>query len=88
MKHNLMTAGQLFQNGYKVLIEIKKCVIHEKDAVKKIIGVVQMTRNRMFPIRIETCFSSQNFIAPLKNACTIVHQQSAIKSKIEDPSKQ
>ena len=88
MKYNLMSAGQLFQNGYKVHMEIKKCVIHEKDAVKKILAVVQMTRNRMFPIRIETCFSSQNFIAPVNNACTIVHQQSAVKRKIEDPSKQ
>ena len=31
-----MSVGQLIANDYKVLMENKKCVIHEKDESKKI----------------------------------------------------
>ena len=31
MKYNLMSVGQLIQNGYKVLMEFDKYTIHEKD---------------------------------------------------------
>ena len=87
MKHNFISVGQLIQNGYKVLMENDKCVIHERDGSKKLLAEVQMTKNRMFLLRIETCFSSQVSDAPPKHACTIVHQQSALRSMIEDPSK-
>ena len=78
MKHNLMSVGQLIHNGYKVLMENDKCVIHEKDGSKNLLATVQMTKNQMFPLRIETCFSSQVGVAP--------PTQSALKSVIEDPS--
>ena len=60
MNHNLMSVGQLIQNGYKVLMENDKCVIHEKDGSNRLLTVVQMTKNQMFPLRIETCFSSMH----------------------------
>ena len=41
----------------------------------------------MFPLRIETCFSSQVSVAPPKHACTLVYHQSALRSMIKDPSK-
>ena len=78
MKHNLMSIGQLIQNGYKVLMENDRCVIHEKDGSKNLLAVVQMKKNRMFPLKIETCFSSQVGAAP--------PTQSALRSVIEDPS--
>ena len=43
MKHNLMSIGQLIQNGYKVLMENGRCVNHEKDGSKNLLAVVQMT---------------------------------------------
>ena len=58
MKHNLMSIAQLIQNGYKVLMENDTCVIHEKDGSKNLLAVVQMTKNIIFSLRIETCFSS------------------------------
>ena len=64
MKQNLMNIGQLFQNGYKVLMENDKCVIQEKVGNKNLLAAVQMTKNIMFPLRIETCFSSQVGDAP------------------------
>ena len=53
-------------------------VFHEKDGSKNLVVVVQMTKNIMFPLRIETCFSSQVGAAPLV--------QLALRSVIEDPS--
>ena len=73
MKHNLMSVGQIIQNGYKLLIESDKCVIHEKDGSNRLLAVIQMIKNQMFPLRIETCFSSQFNVAPPKHAYTIVH---------------
>ena len=58
MKHNFMSIDQLIQNGYKVLMEYDKCLIHENDGSKNIIVVVQITKNRMFLLKIETFFSS------------------------------
>ena len=79
MKHNLMSIGQLIQNGYKVLMENDRCVIQEKDGSKNLLAAVQMTKNRMFPLRIKTCFSSQVGAAP--------PTQSALRSVIEDSSR-
>ena len=79
MKHKLMSIVQLIKNGYKVLMENVKCVIHEKDESKRILEIVQIIRNQMFPLKIETCFSSQIVVASLK--------QSTLRSVIEDPSR-
>ena len=60
-----------------MLVENDRCVIHEKDGSKNLLATIQMTKNRMFPLRIETCFSSQVDAAP--------PTQSALRSVIEDP---
>ena len=59
-------------------MENDKCVIHEKDGSRKILVAIQVTKNKMFPLRIETCFSSQVVTTP--------PTQSALRSVIEDPS--
>ena len=87
MKHNLMSIYKLIQNGYKVLKENDKCVIHEKDGSNRLLAAVQMKKNQMFPLRIETCLSSQVNVAPHKHACIVVHQKSSLRSMIEDLSK-
>ena len=61
-----------------MLMENDSCVIHEKDGSKNLLAAVQMTKNRMFPLRIETCFSSQVVAAP--------PTQLALWSVIQDPS--
>jgi hypothetical protein len=78
MKHNMMSIGKLMKNGYKVHMENDMCVIHEKDGSKHILPIVQLTKNKMFPLKIETCFSSQIIAASPK--------ESALRSLIEDPS--
>ena len=64
MKHNLMSIGQLIQNGYKVLMENDTCVIHENNGSKNLLVAVQMKKNKMFPLWIETCFSFQVGVVP------------------------
>ena len=86
MKKNL-SVGKLIQNRYKLLMQNNKCFIHEKDGSNRLLVAVQMRKNQIFPLRIETWFSSQASVAPPKNACTVVHQQSSLRSTIEDPSK-
>ena len=58
IKHNLMSVGKLIQNEYKVLMENDRCFIHEKDESNRLLAIVQMKKNQMFPLRIETCLSS------------------------------
>ena len=62
-----------------MLMDNDRCVIEEKDGSKNLLATVQMTKNKMFPLRIETCFSSQVGAAPLT--------QSALRSVIEYPSR-
>ena len=62
-----------------MLMENDKCVIQEKDGSKNLLAAVQMTKNRMFPLKIETCFSSQVVATP--------PTQLALRSVIEDPSR-
>ena len=54
------------------------CVIHEKDESRNILVAIQMTKNKMFSLKIETYFSSQVFATSPK--------QSALRSVIEDLS--
>ena len=87
MKHNLMSVGKIIQNTYKLLIKNDNCVIHEKDVSNRLLAVAKMKKNKMFLLRIETCFSSHVSVTPAKHVYTTVHQQSALKSIFEDPSK-
>ena len=60
-------------------IENDTCFIHEKHGSRNIVATIQMTKNKMFTLRIETCFSSQvDDVSPKKIALTSV---------IKDPSR-
>ena len=70
-----------------MLLESDECVIHEKYGSKKFVVAIQMMKNQMFPMKIETCFSPQSVVEPPKQVCTIVQKQKYFKSVIKDPSK-
>lgn len=53
LKHNLMSIGQLIQKGYRVYFKNKECTILDKFPSNQLIAKVQMTSNRMFPLRIK-----------------------------------
>ena len=56
MKHNLMSVGQLIQNGYKVLMENDRCVIHEKDGNNRLLTVAQMNKEPDVPFEDRDMF--------------------------------
>ena len=53
LKHNLLSVGQLCEKNYKVVFENKTCTIYDKNKGNRVITIVPMTRNRMFPLRFD-----------------------------------
>ena len=59
LKSNLLSAGQLQEKGYVNTIQKGACEIY--DLVRGAIAIVQMSSNRLFPLKIEsiqTCFKT------------------------------
>lgn len=52
MKHNLISIGQLMQNGYNVFFKNDVCTILDKPPSRQLIAKFQMTNNRIFPLKI------------------------------------
>ena len=52
MKCNLLSIGQLIQKGYNFFFEDDVCTIMDKSPIKQCIAQVNMTRNRMFPLKM------------------------------------
>lgn len=50
MKCNLLRIGQLIEKMYRVLFKNNVCTIIDKYSSKQLIGRVEMTKNRMFPL--------------------------------------
>ncbi|KAJ8644821.1 hypothetical protein MRB53_006569 [Persea americana] len=50
---NLISVGQLMQNGYLVLFDNGECCIREKKTGRKMISIM-MTKNHMFPLDLST----------------------------------
>ncbi|XP_059075013.1 uncharacterized protein LOC131875027 [Cryptomeria japonica] len=53
LKHNLMSIGQLIQKGYRIYFKNKECTILDKFPSNQLIAKVQMTSNRILPLRIK-----------------------------------
>jgi hypothetical protein len=60
LQHNLISIGQLLQKGYRIYFENGECLILDKKPSNRIIAKVKMTKNRMFPLRIQ----SEPFLEP------------------------
>ena len=60
-RHNLMSVGEMNEHGYRVIFEGSKCTILDKPPSKKIIAIVQMTKNRMFPLILGNVNLSQSY---------------------------
>lgn len=54
LKHNLISHGQLVQKGYKVIFENNVCTIFDKYPSNMIIAKIEMTRTRMYPLRVKS----------------------------------
>eukprot|EP00253_Pinus_taeda_P001749 PITA_01749 len=53
LNHNLLSVGQLCEENYKVVFQNKTCTIYDKNKGNRVIIVVPMPRNRMFPLRFD-----------------------------------
>ncbi|XP_074585493.1 uncharacterized protein LOC141841246 [Curcuma longa] len=51
LAHSLLSVGQLMMGGYAILFDNGACVITDKDSGQSIVNV-QMTENKMFPLKI------------------------------------
>ena len=60
LQHNLISIGQLVQKGYRIHFENGECVILDKRPNNRLIAKVEMTPNRMFPLKIQ----SELFLEP------------------------
>ena len=65
LKHNLMSIGQLMQKGYNVFFKNDVCTILDRPPSKQLITKVQMTNNRMFPLKIISDFQKEGAEAQL-----------------------
>eukprot|EP00253_Pinus_taeda_P006584 PITA_06584 len=52
LKCNVLSIGQLIDKGYNVFFKDDMCTIRDIPPSKKIIAQVQMTSNRMFPLKL------------------------------------
>jgi hypothetical protein len=53
LKHNLLSVGQLCEKNYKVVFENQQCTIYDKNRGNRVVTVVPMSKNRMFPLILE-----------------------------------
>ncbi|KAJ4817458.1 polyprotein [Rhynchospora pubera] len=53
LTQNLLSIGQLIENGYSVIFEERKCTITDK-ATQQIMAVVEMATNKLFPLEISS----------------------------------
>jgi hypothetical protein len=61
LKHNILSVGQLVENGYKVLFEGASCKIYDKPPSIKLISEIHMTQNRMFPLTLRIANLTQSY---------------------------
>ncbi|MBZ1524079.1 hypothetical protein J3336_11715, partial [Leuconostoc mesenteroides] len=52
LKCNLLSIGQLINKGYNVFFKDHMCTIKDTPPSKKIIAQVQMTSDKMFPLKL------------------------------------
>lgn len=50
LKHNLISVGQLTQNGYQVIFKVHACTILDKPSNKCLISHITMTKNTLYPL--------------------------------------
>ena len=63
LKCNLLSIGQLIDKGYNVFFKDDMCTIRDIPPSKKIIVQVQMTSNRMFPLKLRADLKEGRTIA-------------------------
>eukprot|EP00253_Pinus_taeda_P005510 PITA_05510 len=63
LKYNLLSIGKVIDKGYNVFFKDDMCTIRDIPPSKKIIAQVQMTSNRMFPLKLRADLQEGRTIA-------------------------
>ncbi|PKA60800.1 Retrovirus-related Pol polyprotein from transposon TNT 1-94 [Apostasia shenzhenica] len=71
LAHNLLSIGQLMAGGYKILFDNDVYVINDKKTGQPIVSV-QMTENKMFPLKISS-IENQVLVVSEKNEFNTWH---------------
>ena len=66
LQHNLISIGQLLQKGYRIHFENGECVILDKKPSNRLIAKVEMTQNRMFPLKIQSRLLEKVAVSPFE----------------------
>eukprot|EP00253_Pinus_taeda_P014808 PITA_14808 len=75
LKCNLLSIGQLIDKGYNVFFKDDTCTIRDIPPSKKIIAQVQMTSNRMFPLKLRVDLKEGRTIAAEGRTIAAVTQE-------------
>ena len=67
LKHNLISVGKLSENGYEIKFNNPICTILDKPPSKGFIAHVNMTKNRMFPLRLRYLNTSMSYAQNITN---------------------
>lgn len=51
LQHNLLSIGQIMENNYKLVFDDGKCVIYDKNRGNKVVTIVPMSENKLFPLK-------------------------------------
>ena len=51
LQHNLLSIGQIMENNYKLIFDDGKCVIYDKNRGNKVVTIVPMSENKLFPLK-------------------------------------
>jgi len=61
LKVNMLSVGQLMQNGYDVQFHGSSCVIYDKTPCRRLLPKVEMKKNRMFPLYLKSGNMSESY---------------------------
>jgi len=51
LKQSLLSIGQMLEKNYKLVFEDKMCKIYDKNHGKRLVTIVHMTKNKLFPFK-------------------------------------
>ena len=51
LQHNLLSIRQIMENNYKLVFDDGKCVIYDKNRGNKVVTIVPMSENKLFPLK-------------------------------------
>lgn len=61
LKHNLLSVGQMSENGFDVKFKGTTCIMFDKPPSQRVIAKIEMTKNRMYPLVMRNAKQSLSY---------------------------